>query len=73
VWECDAAFASALQAITWPNSELTQRATMIANDATTVASIEATGQVPPVMQTQQYINDRQQLDDDLARQRLSQS
>lgn len=68
---CDSAFASALAAIAWPNTQLSQEALALENDAMIAAAAEAAGGVPTVAQTQQYITDKQTLDDDLARERLS--
>ena len=68
---CDSAFASALEAITWPNAQLGQEALALENDAMIAAAAEAAGGVPTVVQSQQYINDKKTLDDDLARERLA--
>jgi hypothetical protein len=70
--KCETVFLSALQAISWPDS-VAADVTALENDVATEAGIEAMGQVPSVSQSQHYIADRQQLDDDLARQRLSQT
>jgi hypothetical protein len=68
---CDATFAAALQAITWPDSQLSDEATAIENDATADAAAEAMGDAPAVAQTEQIMADEKTLDDDLARERLA--
>ena len=64
--QCDSAFASALEAIDWPNTQLGQEAQALENDALSSAATEASGYVPSVSQSQQYMNDRLTLDDDIA-------
>jgi hypothetical protein len=68
---CESAFASALEAITWPNAQLGQEAQAVENHATIAAAALASGGVPAVAQSEQYIADKQTLDDDLARERLA--
>jgi hypothetical protein len=70
--QCDSAFATALGAITWPNSQLAQEGVAVENDASADAAAEATGDAPSVAQTEQIVADERTLDDDLARERLNQ-
>jgi len=69
--QCDSAFATALDAITWPNDQLSGEALTLENAATSSAETEASGGVPSVAQTEAYANAKLVLDDDLANEMLS--
>jgi hypothetical protein len=69
--QCDSAFATALEAITWPNDQLSGEALTLENDAMSSAATEATGGFPSIAQTDAYASAKLVLDDDLANQVLS--
>lgn len=71
IGKCDSAFATALEAITWPNEQLGGEALTLENDAMASAANEADGAFPPVAQEQQHAADKLALDDDLANEVLT--
>lgn len=69
--KCDSAFATALEAITWPNQQLGNEALTLENTAMSSAASEASGGFPSIAQTEAYAAAKLVLDDDIANEVLA--